>query len=113
MVANFTYMIITKRSWPKIIHPEEIFLTRKYSAIILLELHCSWSDYHFFLQILFWVFASGPRDQGSVPGRVIPNTQKMVLDASLLNSQYYKVRIKGNVAQSKEWSSALPYTVVL
>ena len=32
------------------------------------------------------VFASGPGDLGSIPGRVIPKTQKMVLDASLLNT---------------------------
>ena len=60
------------------------------------------------------VFTNGPgeRDQGSIPGRVIPKTQKMVLDAALLNSQYYKVRIKSKVEQSKEWSSALSYTSV-
>ena len=34
----------------------------------------------------------------------------MVLDASLLNTQQYKVRIKGKVEQSREKSSALPYT---
>ena len=33
------------------------------------------------------VFANGPGDLGSIPGRVIPKTQKMVLDASLLNTQ--------------------------
>ena len=36
----------------------------------------------------------------------------MVLDATLLNTQYYKVRIKGKVEQSREMSSALPYTLV-
>ena len=36
------------------------------------------------------VFANGPGDQGSIPGRVIPKTQKMVLDATLLNTQHYK-----------------------
>ena len=36
--------------------------------------------------------------------------KKMVLDASLLNTQHYKVRIKGKVEQSRERSSALPYT---
>ena len=36
-----------------------------------------------------------PGDLGSIPGRVIPKTQKMVLDATLLNTQNYKVRIKG------------------
>ena len=40
------------------------------------------------------VFANGPRDWGSIPGRVIPKTQKMVVDASLLNTRHYKVRIK-------------------
>ena len=48
------------------------------------------------------VLANGPGDRGSIPGRVIPKTQKMVLDATLLNTQYYKVRIKGKVEQSKE-----------
>ena len=41
------------------------------------------------------VFANGPGDPGSIPGRVIPKTQKVVLDASLLNTHHYKVRIKG------------------
>ena len=58
------------------------------------------------------VFTNGPWDLGSIPGRVIPKTLKMVLDASLLNTQHYKVRIKGKVEQSREWSSALPYTSV-
>ena len=40
------------------------------------------------------VFANYPRDRGSIPGRVIPKTQKMVLDAALLNTQHYKVRVK-------------------
>ena len=58
------------------------------------------------------VFANGAGDQGSIPGRVIPKTLKMVLDASLLNIQQYKVRIKGKVEQSRERSSTLPYTSV-
>ena len=58
------------------------------------------------------VFANGPGGRSSIPGRVIPKTQKMVLDAALLNTQYYKVGIKGKVEQSRERSSALPYTSV-
>ena len=58
------------------------------------------------------VFTNGPRDLCSIPGRVIPKTQKMVLNTTLLNTQHYKVRIKGKVEQSREWSSALPYTMV-
>ena len=58
------------------------------------------------------VFANGPGDLGSIPGRVIPKTLKMVLDASLLNTQHYKVWIKGKVEQSREKNSALSYTLV-
>ena len=61
------------------------------------------------------VFANGPGDLGSIPGRVIQKwylTQKMVLDAALLNTQHYKVWIKGKVEQSWERSSTLPYTLV-
>ena len=58
------------------------------------------------------VFANGPGDLGSIPGRVIRKTQKMVLDAALYNNQHYKIRIKGKVEQSREWSSTLPYTLV-
>ena len=43
---------------------------------------------------------------------VIPKTLKMVIDASLLNTQHYKVQIKGKVVQSRERSSTLSYTLV-
>ena len=56
----------------------------------------------------YYVFANGPGDLGSIPGRVIPKTQKMVLDASLFNTQYYKVRIKGKVEQSREGVAPSP-----
>ena len=54
------------------------------------------------------VFTNSLRDQGSIPGRIIPKTQKMVLDATLLNTQHYKVRIKGKVEHSRKWSSTFP-----
>ena len=59
------------------------------------------------------VFATGLGYLGSIPGRVIPKTLKIVLDTSLLNTQQYKVRIKGKMEQSRERSSAVPYTSVL
>ena len=40
------------------------------------------------------VFTNGLGDQGSIPGRVIPKTQKMVLDSTLDNTKHYKVKIK-------------------
>ena len=58
------------------------------------------------------VFANIPGDRGSILGRVIPETLKMVLGCSLLNTPQYKVRIKGKVEQSRERSSVLPYTLV-
>ena len=73
------------------------------------------------------VFANSPGDYGSTLGHikdsVIPKIQKMVLDTAFLNTQHYKVRIKvntqhykvkikGKVEQSREWSSALPFTSV-
>ena len=56
------------------------------------------------------VFANGPGNLVSIPGRVVPKTLKIVLDTALLNTQQYKVRIKGKVEQSRELSSALSYT---
>ena len=66
------------------------------------------------LYTLFWVECSSMAWEtgGSIPGQLIPKTQKMVLDISLLNTQHYKVHIKGNMEQSKERNSALPYTSV-
>ena len=37
----------------------------------------------------------------------------MVLDAALINTLYYKVRIKDRVEQSRERSSTFPYTDVV
>ena len=58
------------------------------------------------------VFANGREDLGSIPGRVIRKTKKIVLDATLLNTQQYKLRTKGKVEQSRESCSVLPYTLV-
>ena len=58
------------------------------------------------------VFANSAGDLGSIPGRIIPKTLKMVLDASLLNTQQYKICIKVKVEQSKERRRTLPYTSV-
>ena len=40
------------------------------------------------ISLMSRVFANGPRDKGSIPGRVIPKTQKMVLGAALRNTQH-------------------------
>ena len=52
------------------------------------------------------VFTNGLRDQDSIPGQVIPKTQKMILDPFLLNTQDYKVWIKS------EWSNPVKGVVL-
>ena len=47
------------------------------------------------LDLMSGVFANGPGERSSILGRVISKTPKMVLDTALLNTQHYKVRIKG------------------
>ena len=47
------------------------------------------------------VFANGPGDLGSIPGRVIPKTQKMVLDASLLTAITFTF---GQIPLGKVWN---------
>ena len=41
------------------------------------------------IDLMSRVSANGPGDRGSIPGRVIPKTKKLVLDASLFNTQHY------------------------
>ena len=77
-----------------------------------------WEIFFFFRCVLHLiglvgrVFTNGLGDRGSIPGRVIPKTLKMVLDSSLLNIQHYKVCIKDIVEKSWERSWALPYTTM-
>ena len=59
------------------------------------------------------VFVNDPGDRCSIPGRIIPKTQKTVLDAALLSSQLYKVRIESKLEQSCQWCSGLPGIMVL
>ena len=56
------------------------------------------------------MFANGPGDRDSISGRV--KDVKMVLDASLFNTQHYKVQIKGKVEQSRGRSGTISYTLV-
>ena len=64
-----------------------------------------------YIGLMSRVFANSPSDWCSI--QVIAKTQKMVLDAPLLNTWHYKAPIKGIVGQSRERSSTLPYTSVL
>ena len=63
----------------------------------LIDYQIEYSQLIFFgyIGLVGGVFANGPEDLSSIPARVILKTLKMVLDTSLLNTQQYKVRIKG------------------
>ena len=64
--------------------------------------------HNWFIGLVSRVFANSPGDLGSVPGHVIPKTLKMVLDTSLLNTQQYKVHIKGKVEQFRKGVAPSP-----
>ena len=58
------------------------------------------------------VLANDPGDLGSVTDSVIPKIRKVVLNVAFLNTQHFKVQIKGKAGQSSERSSALSRTLV-
>ena len=62
---------------PIILNSQEFLKCNIYLLTIMLKLD---------IGIMVRVFANGPRDLGSIPGRVLPKIKKMVLDASLLNT---------------------------
>ena len=80
----------------------------KQSPILYHANQIIYKDVYWLIGLEGRVFAKGPGDRGSIPGCVISNTLKMVLDSSLLNTQKYKVRIKGKVEQSMERTSVFP-----
>ena len=61
---------------------------------------------HTYIYIYIYIYV------GSIFGWVIPKTQKMVLDAALLNTEHYNVCIKVKVEKSRDRICALPYTSV-
>ena len=98
------------------LRPQSVILTFFYTLtyfnrilIIIISLAC------LNIGLAVRVFANDPGDLGSIPGRVIPKTQKMVLDASLLNTQHYRYgsRVKwsnpgkGVVPSPTHWCSKL------
>ena len=58
--------------------------------------------------IMVRVIGNGPGDRGSISSRVIPKAQKMVLHASLLNTQPYKVQIKGKWSNTGKGVASSP-----
>ena len=98
VLENDTHKLL----WDSDIHTDHLISARR-PYLIITNKKREYAKFRFF----FYCWSQKKTERmwkylGSVPGRVIPKTQKMVLDASLLNTQHYKVRIKGNVEQSRE-----------
>ena len=66
---------------------------KKNTQTIFLDKKVNFSLFHYIYRMYLYLF-SGRGDRGSIPSRVIPKAQKMVLDAALLTTQHYKVRVK-------------------
>ena len=92
------YIILHFSAWLKQISLAIIYYYTLFNWNSVTEYLIVW----IFINIALWpivivgrVFVNGQGDQGSIPGWVIPKTQIIVLDASLLNTQHHKVSIKG------------------
>ena len=59
------------------------------------------------------MFANGLGGWGSIPGQVIPKTQKMVFGTYLLNTQYYKIKIKGKWSNPRKGAVPSPTPVAI
>ena len=73
----------------------------------------NWIVWYQTIGLMSRVFANGLGELDSLPGRVIPKTQKTVPEAALLNTQLYKVCIKSKLEQSRDRNNTLLYTLVL
>ena len=58
------------------------------------------------------MFANDLEDWGHSQVESYQRLKNMVLDTSLINTQHYKVGIRGRVEQSKDRSNTLSYTSV-
>ena len=60
--------------------------------------------------IMSRVFTNGPKDRGSIPGQVIPKTQKMVLDAAFLTLSiiWYWSKVKWSNQANRVAPSSTP-----
>ena len=83
-----------RKNWDYLEHspekcPEELRLAVTWTLIKATSYYC----YNPLIVLVGRVFANSLKDLGSIPGQVIPKTQKIVLDAALVNTQHYKIQI--------------------
>ena len=106
VIHTFARCMLTSLSVDKILLPRYVNLSTNFRGgplrLEMVPSHLKPMHFVLHLGLVGRVFANGLGDLGLIPGRVIPKTLKMVLDTSLLNTQQYKVCIKGKVEQSRE-----------
>ena len=66
----------------------------------------AWNIYIYIYRLV--VCANAPGELDSNPDQVIPKTQKMVLDVTLLNTQDYKARIKVKKSNARKGLEPAP-----
>ena len=74
----------------------DILLTScKFISFLAENIQVLIDEFSLIIGIIIKMLTNGQRHQGSIPGRVIPLTQNLLLDASLLKTKNYYVWIKG------------------
>ena len=98
-------------------HREDCRSTVHYNIYIYIYIYicmcvCIYACMYWPILIMVRMFANGPGNRDSVPARVMPKTQKRILDASFLSNQYYKVLIKSKCSNPGKAEAHFPPTVV-
>ena len=115
--------LILSQLWPQFFSVQGtwwIFYYKQASGrnfkLILQVFHVPAFLFFSFLFFSFFFFFESFRPRSGIPefNHRSSHTKdwKIVLDAALLSTQHYKVKIKGKLEKSREWSSVLPYTTV-
>ena len=102
------YFLVRERTFQDLLNSQIIIFKSKmcyeYHRLLFTNLETKQSKMYIKVKVIWFNstptlknhhWHNGSGDQCSVPGQVIPKTQKMVLDTSLLNTQHYKVMDQG------------------
>ena len=87
------WQLVLEKSNSKV-KPVKLYQKLTLCHILLMQRGYIYIYIYIYIRFKFYIYI--------ILGRVIPKTQKIVLDAGLLHTQYYKLRIKGKVERSRE-----------
>ena len=106
-IAKFATEITLKKfgTFLNLFHPEIKWLIGRFTWMKIIKGYEEVPVQFNQIVMMVRVFANGQGIRVSIPDLVMPNTQKMVLDAAFLNTQRYKVQIKCNL--SNPWKAVV------